>query len=196
VPSTQELTGKVAVVTGASSGIGRAIAERLGAARAHVYLAGRTESAMQASKERIESNGGRATIATGDLRDPAKVQALVEQAARETGRLDIMVNNSGVSLPAPIIDADPEGWREMLELNILALLAGLPRRALRGDSADRTERVRDRRPAAKSSSSFNRFVRGVRTLDELRELASSGRAPGQLGHASRLRSIIAVRPPR
>jgi NAD(P)-dependent dehydrogenase (short-subunit alcohol dehydrogenase family) len=192
VPSTQELTGKVAVVTGASSGIGRAIAERLGAARAHVYLAGRTESAMQASKERIESNGGRATIATGDLRDPAKVQALVEQAARETGRLDIMVNNSGVSLPAPIIDADPEGWREMLELNILALLAGLPRRALRGDSADRT----DRRPAAKSSFSFNRFVRGVRTLDELRELASSGRAPGQLGHASRLRSIIAVRPPR
>jgi glucose 1-dehydrogenase len=69
---------------------------------------------MQASKERIESNGGRATIATGDLRDPAKVQALVEQAARETGRLDIMVNNAGVSLPAPIIDADLEGWREML----------------------------------------------------------------------------------
>jgi NADP-dependent 3-hydroxy acid dehydrogenase YdfG len=124
LPSTQELTGKVAVVTGASSGIGRAIAERLGAAGAHVYLAGRTESAMQASKERIESNGGRATIATGDLRDLAKVQALVEQAARETGRLDIMVNNAGVSLPAPIIDADPEGWREMLELNILALLAG------------------------------------------------------------------------
>jgi NADP-dependent 3-hydroxy acid dehydrogenase YdfG len=126
VPSTQELTGKVAVVTGASSGIGRAIAERLGAAGAHVYLAGRTESPMQASKERIESNGGRATIATGDLRDLAKVQALVEQAARETGRLDIMVNNAGVSLPAPIIDADPEGWREMLELNILALLAGVP----------------------------------------------------------------------
>lgn len=124
MPSTQEETGKVAVVTGGSSGIGRAIAERLGAAGAHVYLAGRTESAMQASKERIESNGGRATIATGDLRDPAKVQALVEQAARETGRLDIMVNNAGVSLPAPIIDADPEGWREMLELNILALLAG------------------------------------------------------------------------
>jgi NAD(P)-dependent dehydrogenase (short-subunit alcohol dehydrogenase family) len=94
VPSTQEPTGKVAVVTGASSGIGRAIAELLGAAGAHVYLAGRTESAMQASKERIESNGGRATIATGDLRDPAKVQALVEQAARETGRLDVMVTSS------------------------------------------------------------------------------------------------------
>jgi NADP-dependent 3-hydroxy acid dehydrogenase YdfG len=118
VQSTQELTGKVAVVTGASSGIGRAIAERLGAAGAHAYLAGRTESAMQASKERIESNGGRATIATGDLRDPAKVQALVEQAKRETGRLDIMVNNAGVSLPAPIIDADPEEWREMGQRDI------------------------------------------------------------------------------
>jgi NADP-dependent 3-hydroxy acid dehydrogenase YdfG len=103
VPSTQELTGKVAVVTGASSGIGRAIAERLGAAGAHVYLAGRTESAMQASKERIESNGGRATIATGDLRDPAKVQALVEQAARDRppGRDGHIVNISSNAARRP-----------------------------------------------------------------------------------------------
>jgi len=49
---------------------------------------------------------------------------LVDRAANETGRLDIMVNNAGVSHPSPIIEADPEGWREMLETNILGLLAG------------------------------------------------------------------------
>jgi NADP-dependent 3-hydroxy acid dehydrogenase YdfG len=118
------LTGKTAVVTGASSGIGRAIAERLGSAGAHVYLAGRTAAAMDASKATIEANGGRATPVVADVRDNAQVQALVERAAEETGRLDIMVNNAGVSHPSTIIDADPIEWREMFETNVLALLAG------------------------------------------------------------------------
>ncbi len=118
------LTGKTAVVTGASSGIGRAIAERLGAAGAHVYLAGRTTAAMDASKARIEAAGGRATPVVTDVRDTAQVQGLVERAADETGRLDIMVNNAGVSHPSAIIDADPSEWREMFETNVLALLAG------------------------------------------------------------------------
>jgi len=118
------LTGKTAVVTGASSGIGRAIAEKLGAAGAHVYLAGRTTAAMDASKARIEAAGGRATSVVTDVRDTAQVQGLVERAASETGRLDIMVNNAGVSHPSAIIDADPTEWREMFETNVLALLAG------------------------------------------------------------------------
>jgi len=118
------LTGKTAVVTGASSGIGRAIAERLGSAGAHVYLAGRTTSAMDASKAIIEANGGHATPVVTDVRDTAQVQALVERAAEETGRLDIMVNNAGVSHPSTIIDADPAEWREMFETNVIALLAG------------------------------------------------------------------------
>ena len=118
------LTGKTAVVTGASSGIGRAIAERLGTAGAHVYLAGRTVAAMDDSKKRIETAGGQATSVVTDVRDTAQVQALVERAAEETGRLDIMVNNAGVSHPSTIIDADPIEWREMFETNVLALLAG------------------------------------------------------------------------
>ena len=118
------LSGKTAVVTGASSGIGRAIAERLGSAGAHVYLAGRTTAAMDASKAIIEANGGHATPVVTDVRDTAQVQALVERAAEETGRLDIMVNNAGVSHPSTIIDADPIEWREMFETNVLALLAG------------------------------------------------------------------------
>lgn len=122
--TTAPLSGKTAVVTGASSGIGRAIAEKLGSAGAHVYLAGRTLEAMEPSKERIEANGGKATPVTADLRDVSQVKGLVERAASETGRLDIMVNNAGVSYPAPIIEGEPEQWREMLETNILALLTG------------------------------------------------------------------------
>jgi NADP-dependent 3-hydroxy acid dehydrogenase YdfG len=118
------LTGKTAVVTGASSGIGRAIAEKLGTAGAHVYLAGRTIAAMDESTKRIVSAGGRATSVVTDVRDTALVQALVDRAANETGRLDIMVNNAGVSHPSPILDADPSEWRDMFETNVLALLAG------------------------------------------------------------------------
>jgi NADP-dependent 3-hydroxy acid dehydrogenase YdfG len=118
------LTGRTAVVTGASSGIGRAIAEKLGSAGAHVYLAGRTAAAMEESKKRIESAGGKATPVVTDVRDTAQVQALVDQAAEETGRLDVMVNNAGVSHPSPILDADPQEWRDMFETNVIALLAG------------------------------------------------------------------------
>ena len=118
------LSGKTAVVTGASSGIGRAIAETLGNAGARVYLAGRTRDSMDESKRRIEKNGGQATTVVLDVRDVKQVQDLVERAARETGRLDIMVNNAGLSYPSPIIEADPEEWRAMLETNVLALLAG------------------------------------------------------------------------
>jgi NADP-dependent 3-hydroxy acid dehydrogenase YdfG len=122
--SSAPLTGKTAVVTGASSGIGRAIAEKLGGAGAHVYLSGRTLDAMEASKAKIEAQGGKATPVVADVRDLSQVQSLVQRAADDTGRLDIMVNNAGVSYPSPIVDADPEEWRAMFETNVLALLAG------------------------------------------------------------------------
>ena len=118
------LKGKTAVVTGASSGIGRAIAEKLGGAGAHVHLSGRTRSAMDASKQRIESSGGKATIVEMDVRDVKQMQELIHKAARDTGRLDIMVNNAGVSYPAAVADGNPEEWRAMLETNVLALLVG------------------------------------------------------------------------
>jgi NADP-dependent 3-hydroxy acid dehydrogenase YdfG len=118
------LSGKTVVVTGASSGIGRAVAERLGAAGAHVFLSGRTADAMQESRERIERAGGRATATVGDVRDPAHVRGLVDAAVRDTGRLDVMVNNAGVSYHEPIVDGDADEWRTMLETNVLALLVG------------------------------------------------------------------------
>jgi len=119
-----KLNGKTAVVTGASSGIGRSIARQLGAAGANVTLAGRTRDAMEETAREIEKSGGGARVVTLDVRDVAQVRELVDGAVAETGRLDIMVNNAGVSYPAKIVDADPEHWRAMFETNLLALLAG------------------------------------------------------------------------
>jgi NADP-dependent 3-hydroxy acid dehydrogenase YdfG len=119
-----DLNGQTAVVTGASSGIGRAIAERLGACGAHVILSGRTESAMNDSAERIVAAGGRATVKVADVRDPAAMQHLAESALAADGRLDIFVNNAGVAWLAPIIDGDVEHWKSMLDTNVLALLVG------------------------------------------------------------------------
>lgn len=121
---TTDLSGKTAIVTGASSGIGRAIAEGLGAAGAHVFLLGRTAAAMDDSKKKIEEAGGKATPRTVDVRDTAALQALVADVARETGRLDVMVNNAGLSYPSAIVDAEPDEWREMFDTNVIALLAG------------------------------------------------------------------------
>ena len=122
--SNASLAGKTAVVTGASSGIGRAISIHLARAGAHVFMGGRTQSSLAEAAAAAGAAGGKATPVAGDLRDPGQVQALVDRAVKDTGRLDVMVNNAGVQFPSSIIEGDPEKWRTMLETNILALLAG------------------------------------------------------------------------
>ena len=79
---------------------------------------------MKEAADRIAATGGSARVLTCDVRDPAAVQGLVDAAVDSSGRLDILVNNAGLSHPEPILEADPEGWRAMLETNVLALLAG------------------------------------------------------------------------
>ena len=118
------LSGRTAIVTGASSGIGLAIARQLAQAGAYVFLAGRTFEPMEETKRVIEQHGGNAAVVTADLRDPMQVQNLVDSAVRVTGRLDIMVNNAGLEFPSSIVDGKPEEWRAMLETNVLALLVG------------------------------------------------------------------------
>ena len=122
--STQPLAGKTAIVTGASSGIGQAIAAQLGRAGAHVTLSGRTRAAMEETARAIEKAGGTARVVVQDVREVEAVRALVDGAVAETGRLDVMVNNAGVSYPGKIAEGDPEEWRTMLETNVLALLVG------------------------------------------------------------------------
>ncbi len=121
---SNEFHGTSAVVTGSSSGIGRAIAEQLGFRGAHVVLGGRDKAALDDSVARIIESGSTAVAVVGDVRDPAVIDALIAAATQPTGHLDIFVNNAGVSFLGSIIDAEPESWRLMLETNVLALLVG------------------------------------------------------------------------
>ena len=120
-----ELAGQTAVVTGASSGIGRAIAESLGSAGAHVVLGGRTPDAMAQSVAKIIAGGGTGEAHVLDVRQVDEMRGFVAHATESTGRLDIMVNNAGLSHPEAILDEkEPEHWRVMLETNVFALLVG------------------------------------------------------------------------
>jgi len=118
------LTGKTAIVTGASSGIGGAIAKALAGEGAEVYAAGRTEAALKGLIDEIKSMGGKAHAAVIDVRDPVSIHGLVDRAVKETGRLNVMVNNAGLSYPDSIATGKFEHWREMFETNVLGLLAG------------------------------------------------------------------------
>jgi NADP-dependent 3-hydroxy acid dehydrogenase YdfG len=125
VSPDKALAGRTAVVSGASSGIGRAIAESLGAAGAHVVLGGRTPAPMAESVSRIEAAGGSGEAHVVDVRRVDEMQSFVAHATGSTGRLDIMVNNAGLSHPEAILEeSDPEHWRVMLETNVFALLVG------------------------------------------------------------------------
>lgn len=119
-----QLLNTVAIVTGASSGIGRAIAALLGQEGAHVFLVGRSAEPMERTKAQIEQAGGRASVASFDLRDTAALQSFVGQVYEQQGRLDILVNNAGVQFPGSILGGDPAHWATILETNILAMLAG------------------------------------------------------------------------
>jgi clavulanate-9-aldehyde reducatase len=116
------LEGKVAVVTGASSGIGEATALALAGEGAAVSLGARRADRCEALAERISSGGGRALAIESDITDEDAANALVAQTAETFGRLDILVNNAGVMLLGPVAGADTEEWRRMIEVNLLGLL--------------------------------------------------------------------------
>jgi NADP-dependent 3-hydroxy acid dehydrogenase YdfG len=121
---TQPLQGKVCVVTGASSGIGEATARRLSEAGASVALGARRVDRLKALVEEIESNGGRALAVPTDVSDESQAKALIEDAANELGRLDVLINNAGVMLLGPIEGADTDEWRRMIDVNIFGVLYG------------------------------------------------------------------------
>lgn len=114
------LSDKTALVTGASSGIGKAIAASLARAGASVFLCGRD---VARTKQAAEDTGA-AGHAAFDINDIAKLQAFIARAAKETGRLNIMVNAAGLEFPSPIVDGDPRDWKEVLDTNVLAVLVG------------------------------------------------------------------------
>ena len=115
----QPLTGTVALVTGASSGIGEATAELLASLGARVALVARRVDRLQALAERI---GSKALVIEADVGDREAAFAAVERTASELGRIDTLVNNAGVMLLGPIQNAPIEEWETMLRVNVHGLL--------------------------------------------------------------------------
>ena len=115
--------GKVALVTGASSGIGEATAEALARGGAKVAVAARRREKLDALVSRIEAEGGEALALTADVSSPEGAAQMVRDAEAHFGRLDILVNNAGVMYLEPTAEADLGRWRHMLELNVLGLIA-------------------------------------------------------------------------
>jgi NADP-dependent 3-hydroxy acid dehydrogenase YdfG len=116
------LAGTVALVTGASSGIGEATARALAASGAAVAVAARRKDRLDALVASIEAAGGRALALEVDVTDQAQAIDAVETTVRELGRLDTVVNNAGVMLLGPVVDAPTEEWDRMVTLNVQGLL--------------------------------------------------------------------------
>jgi NADP-dependent 3-hydroxy acid dehydrogenase YdfG len=116
------LDGKVALITGASSGIGAATAVALAREGAAVALGARRVERLEALKEQIEADGGRAASFKVDISDEGQARTFVERGRDELGGLDILVNNAGVMLLGPVMGADTDEWRRMVDVNVMGLL--------------------------------------------------------------------------
>ena len=115
-----DLSGKVAVVTGASRGIGRAIAETLAGAGAKVALASRKQEALDEVADSIRGTGGVAVAIAAHNGDKAALQALVSETIERFGRLDILVNNAATNPHfGAILEADDSYWRKTLDVNLM-----------------------------------------------------------------------------
>src|SRR3954452_16038128 len=116
------LDGTVALVTGASSGIGAATALSLAAQGAAVAVAARRKDRLDELAERIRADGGTVLVLECDVTDQRQASEAVERAVTELGRLDTLINNAGVMLLGPAVGAPLSEWQRMVELNVLGLL--------------------------------------------------------------------------
>ncbi|MFI9831483.1 SDR family oxidoreductase [Streptomyces sp. NPDC051913] len=120
--SALPLSGRVAVVTGASSGLGEASAEHLASLGARVAVLARRAERLDDLVARIEKNGGQALALTVDVTDPTAVQAAADRVAAELGGADLLFNNAGVMLPAPVEELATDQWRQQIDLNVNGLM--------------------------------------------------------------------------
>jgi NADP-dependent 3-hydroxy acid dehydrogenase YdfG len=117
-----KLDGKVAVVTGASSGIGEATVRALAAEGAAVVAGARRKERLDSLVEEVSQSGGKAIAVECDVTDESQAQDLVRRAVEEFGRIDILVNNAGVMLLSTVGKGLSDQWRQMFEVNVMGLL--------------------------------------------------------------------------
>jgi NADP-dependent 3-hydroxy acid dehydrogenase YdfG len=160
------LQGTVALVTGASSGIGAATAEALAAQGAAVALAARRQAQLEELAAGIRSSGGVALVIECDVTDAEQAASAVERTVAELGRLDTLVNNAGVMLLGPAAEAPLDEWQRMVDLNVLGLLycahAALPH--LTRAAATGPRRVADMVNVSSVAGRFARPGNGVYAL--------------------------------
>jgi NADP-dependent 3-hydroxy acid dehydrogenase YdfG len=130
------LDGRVAVVTGASSGIGEAVARALAAAGAAVVLCARRAERLQELVRSLTADGGRAIALPGDVTDEAQAENSVRAALQTFGRLDILVNSAGIIQAGTVENADTAEWRRVMDVNLFGTLypckAAVPHMRARG----------------------------------------------------------------
>ena len=118
VAGRQRFKGKVIVITGATSGIGRAAAQQFAAEGGRVAFCGRRENLGHEVEADIRSHGGEATYIRADVRDESQVKGFVDQAVRRYGRLDVAFNNAGVTLEKPLHEYTSAEWDNVLSTNL------------------------------------------------------------------------------
>ncbi len=160
---SEALNGTVALVTGASSGIGAATATALASRGVAVALAARRKDRLEALAAGIRSRGGTVLVLEADITREVQATDAVMRTVAELGRLDTLVNNAGVMLLGPVLDAPLSEWQQMVEINVLGMLycahAALPH--LIRAAASGTRGVAD---MVNISSTAGRFPRGGRAV--------------------------------
>ena len=119
-----KLENKVALITGASKGIGKGIGINFSKEGAKVVLASRSMDLLSAVADEINSSGGEALALPVDVRSPEQLQEIVDKTAAEYGRLDIMVNNAGISMAHPSEDLSSEDWTRAIETDLSGVFYG------------------------------------------------------------------------
>lgn len=122
---TANITGKVVVITGASSGLGEATARHLAERGATVVLGARRADRLQILADEIARNGGKASAVVTDVTLPTQVQALVNTAVEQYGRIDVILNNAGVMPHSPLERRKIDDWNRTIDINIKGVLYGI-----------------------------------------------------------------------
>lgn len=149
----ETLKGRVALVTGASSGIGEAVALALGEAGVSVAISARRADRLQALAQKIEGYGAKALVLPGDVAELEVAERAVEETVKHFGRLDILVNSAGIIQAGGVVDANIEQWRRVMEVNFYSALytckaAVAPLRAAGGGDIINISSTSGRRSAA------------------------------------------------